>query len=76
MDETPAQGYELSAAPVTRAASAHGASSSRTPNTFREKIQSGKFVMTVEVDPPHGLRPQKAPRPASGFAEPAATLPL
>jgi 5,10-methylenetetrahydrofolate reductase len=28
--------------------------------TFREKVEAGNFVMTVEVDPPHGLRPAKA----------------
>jgi len=28
--------------------------------TFREKVEAGQFVMTTEVDPPHGLRPQKA----------------
>jgi len=27
---------------------------------FREKIESGRFVMSVEVDPPHGIKPQKA----------------
>jgi len=27
---------------------------------FREKIEAGRFVMSVEVDPPHGIKPQKA----------------
>jgi homocysteine S-methyltransferase len=27
---------------------------------FRQKIEAGQFVMTVEVDPPHGIRPGKA----------------
>ncbi|MEO6196668.1 MAG: methylenetetrahydrofolate reductase [Dehalococcoidia bacterium] len=31
-----------------------------TPTTFRDKVQAGQFVMTVEVDPPHGLNPRKA----------------
>jgi methionine synthase / methylenetetrahydrofolate reductase(NADPH) len=30
------------------------------PRTFREKVEAGKFVMTVEVDPPHGLSPRRA----------------
>ena len=30
------------------------------PATFRDKVQAGQFVMTVEVDPPHGLNPRKA----------------
>ncbi|MEO8457075.1 MAG: methylenetetrahydrofolate reductase [Chloroflexota bacterium] len=28
--------------------------------TFRQKVEAGQFVMTVEVDPPHGLKPGKA----------------
>jgi homocysteine S-methyltransferase len=31
-----------------------------TSSPFREKLEGGRFVMTVEVDPPHGLRPGKA----------------
>ncbi|MEX0682996.1 MAG: methylenetetrahydrofolate reductase [Dehalococcoidia bacterium] len=31
-----------------------------TTSPFREKVESGRFVMTVEVDPPHGLKPGKA----------------
>jgi len=31
-----------------------------TSSPFREKLESGRFVMTVEVDPPHGLKPGKA----------------
>jgi 5,10-methylenetetrahydrofolate reductase len=30
------------------------------PATFREKIEAGKFVVSVEVDPPHGLSPKRA----------------
>jgi len=30
------------------------------PQTFREKVEDGRFVMSVEVDPPHGLRPRRA----------------
>jgi homocysteine S-methyltransferase len=30
------------------------------PSTFREKVEAGRFVMTVEVDPPHGLGARKA----------------
>ena len=28
--------------------------------TFRDKIEAGQFVMSVEVDPPHGLNPGRA----------------
>jgi homocysteine S-methyltransferase len=28
--------------------------------TFREKLEGGRFVVSVEVDPPHGLRARKA----------------
>ena len=30
------------------------------PSSFREKVEAGKFVITVEVDPPHGLSPRRA----------------
>ncbi len=30
------------------------------PASFREKVEAGQFVVTVEVDPPHGLSPKKA----------------
>jgi homocysteine S-methyltransferase len=30
------------------------------PATFRDKVAAGRFVMTVEVDPPHGLGARKA----------------
>jgi len=32
----------------------------KEPATFREKVEAGRFVMTVEVDPPHGLGARKA----------------
>jgi homocysteine S-methyltransferase len=32
----------------------------KEPRTFREKVEAGRFVMTVEVDPPHGLGARKA----------------
>src|SRR6059036_2894388 len=28
--------------------------------TFREKLEAGRFVVSVEVDPPHGLGARKA----------------
>ena len=62
MDETPHDGISLSAA-TSRPASDRGRAISSTrvsTTTFREKLEAGKFVMTVEVDPPHGLRPGKA----------------
>ena len=30
------------------------------PATFRDKLAAGRFVLTVEVDPPHGLSPRRA----------------
>jgi homocysteine S-methyltransferase len=30
------------------------------PRTFREKVEAGRFVMSVEVDPPHGLTARRA----------------
>jgi homocysteine S-methyltransferase len=30
------------------------------PESFREKVAAGKFVVTVEVDPPHGLGARRA----------------
>ncbi len=30
------------------------------PQTFREKVEAGWFVMSVEVDPPHGLTARRA----------------
>jgi len=30
------------------------------PLTFREKIEAGRFVVSVEVDPPHGLSARRA----------------
>ena len=47
-------GYDLAAPRVSKAAA------SKPPGTFREKVEAGRFVMTVEVDPPHGLKPDKA----------------
>lgn len=36
------------------------ATPTKEPRTFREKVEAGRFVMSVEVDPPHGLRPRRA----------------
>jgi homocysteine S-methyltransferase len=61
MDETPQDGVSLSARAVSAApASGRGAAGRPAHTTFRQKVEAGKFVMTVEVDPPHGLRPGKA----------------
>ncbi|MBI2913367.1 MAG: methylenetetrahydrofolate reductase, partial [Chloroflexi bacterium] len=30
------------------------------PATFRDKLAAGRFVVSVEVDPPHGLSPRRA----------------
>jgi homocysteine S-methyltransferase len=35
------------------------------PAGFREKVQAGRFVMSVEVDPPHGLSARRAVQGAS-----------
>jgi homocysteine S-methyltransferase len=59
MEDVTPSGVEMSAAAPAIAA-APGRATSRAPQTFRQKVQAGKFVMTVEVDPPHGLRPGKA----------------
>jgi homocysteine S-methyltransferase len=60
MEET-SDGANFSAAPVQAVRAARSMNApSQSPSTFREKVQAGKFVMTVEVDPPHGLRPAKA----------------
>jgi 5,10-methylenetetrahydrofolate reductase len=32
----------------------------KEPLTFREKLEAGRFVVSVEVDPPHGLGARKA----------------
>lgn len=48
------------AAPKTAAGAAGRVAAGRPATTFREKLEAGKFVMTVEVDPPHGLRPRRA----------------
>ena len=39
---------------------ADAAKPTKEPQTFREKVEAGRFVMSVEVDPPHGLRPRRA----------------
>lgn len=48
------------AAPKTAGGAAARVAASHPATTFREKLEAGKFVMTVEVDPPHGLRPRRA----------------
>jgi homocysteine S-methyltransferase len=40
--------------------------------TFRQKVEAGQFVMTVEVDPPHGLSPARAVEGAKLLAEAGA----
>ncbi|TMB99346.1 MAG: bifunctional homocysteine S-methyltransferase/methylenetetrahydrofolate reductase, partial [Chloroflexi bacterium] len=60
--------YDLSpgaAAPAPIAATAREgvsqpARAAKEPRTFREKVEAGRFVMTVEVDPPHGLNARRA----------------
>jgi len=33
---------------------------SAQPVTFRDKLEAGRFVVSAEVDPPHGLSPRRA----------------
>src|SRR5437870_11598597 len=54
--ETTASGAKIQA-PKT---SPDGAAPAVEPLTFREKLDAGKFIMSVEVDPPHGLGARKA----------------
>src|SRR5438034_11737047 len=37
-----------------------GAEAAVEPLTFREKLEAGRFIVSVEVDPPHGLGARKA----------------
>jgi hypothetical protein len=60
MDEATISPVEMSAAAPPAMNAAPSLAGKRSPQTFREKVQGGKFVMTVEVDPPHGLRPARA----------------
>ncbi|MDO8614542.1 MAG: methylenetetrahydrofolate reductase [Dehalococcoidia bacterium] len=54
----------LSASPALAAAPAGAARATPRPPgelaTFREKVEAGRFVITVEVDPPHGLSARRA----------------
>src|SRR3989449_8405471 len=54
--ETTASGAKIQA-PKT---SPDGAAPAVEPLTFREKLDAGKFIVSVEVDPPHGLGARKA----------------
>jgi homocysteine S-methyltransferase len=39
------------------------------PQTLREKLEAGRFVVSAEVDPPHGLSPRRALAGASLLRE-------
>ena len=39
---------------------ARPSSAAPQPQTLREKLTAGRFVVSVEVDPPHGLVPDRA----------------
>ena len=41
----------------------------RQPQTLAEKLAAGRFVVSVEVDPPHGLSPRRALVGASLFKQ-------
>jgi methionine synthase / methylenetetrahydrofolate reductase(NADPH) len=60
MDEAPRDAISMSAMAPSRPATGAKPAAPKAPATFREKLEAGRFVMTVEVDPPHGLRPTKA----------------
>ena len=42
------------------------------PTTLRDKLAAGRFVVSVEVDPPHGLRPRRALQGAALLKEAGA----
>ena len=42
---------------------------SAEPITFRDKLAAGRFVFSVEVDPPHGLSPRRALQGAALLVE-------
>ena len=41
----------------------------RQPQTLAEKLAAGRFVVSVEIDPPHGLNPRRALVGASMFKQ-------
>jgi len=39
---------------------ARSSTTASQPRTLREKLEAGRFVVSVEIDPPHGLSPRRA----------------
>lgn len=65
MDETPhvdPAGLNAQAPSAHASGGGDGASPRKAsePATFREKVDAGRFVISVEVDPPHGLSARRA----------------
>lgn len=60
MSETSDPPEAISASPGPASAPRAAPRPPGQPKTFREKVEAGKFVMTVEVDPPHGVHPRRA----------------
>src|SRR3989304_2062627 len=63
MSDTPttrATSNPSAASPDGVAPAAEEAKSAVGSLTFREKLEAGRFVVSVEVDPPHGLGARKA----------------
>ena len=61
MSDTPTTRATSDASAVSRDGAARSeAKAAAEPVTFREKLEAGRFVVSVEVDPPHGLGARKA----------------
>lgn len=55
--------------PAPRPAEEPSEGMTRVPRTLREKLQAGKWVTSVEIDPPRGLNPAKALQGAAMLKE-------
>ena len=44
------------------------------PSTLREKLAPGRFIVSVEIDPPHGLSPRRALQAAALMKEAGADV--
>jgi homocysteine S-methyltransferase len=55
--------------PTEQASTTSPPTVARQPQTLGEKLAAGRFVVSVEVDPPHGLSPRRALVGASLFKQ-------
>lgn len=55
--------------PTEQASTAAPPTVARQPRTLAEKLAAGRFVVSVEIDPPHGLNPRRALVGASMFKQ-------